>query len=192
MLTESRNASVWRRRNARPVVRRPMSALLCRLQVPLLISGQGRAWWQHAASVVGMRRSVCADRTVSQAKPVMMPERWNSSPRLTSRGDWPQPAPPRVMVVRMVTALPAAARAQAGTSTCHWPSPRPERTDARLRTKPRTLAFGRRHKRQIRSLDSPTAGGSMSRAPFDLVLRDGTLADRAGSPAWPGQKRTRV
>jgi hypothetical protein len=64
------------------------------------------AWWRGAA-VAGVRRSACADRTVTQVKPLMMLARWNSPPRLTSRGDWPKPAPARAMVVSMVTAVPA-------------------------------------------------------------------------------------
>jgi hypothetical protein len=40
-----------------------------------------------AYTVVGVRRSACADKAVNQAKPVMMLMRWNSPPRLTSRGD---------------------------------------------------------------------------------------------------------
>ena len=64
------------------------------------------AWWRDA-EVVGVRRSACADRAVSQARPVMMLARWNSPPRLMSLGDWPKPALARAMVVSMVTAVPA-------------------------------------------------------------------------------------
>jgi len=64
--------------------------------------------WRGDA-VVGVRRSARADRAVSQARPVMMLARWNSPPRLTSRGDWPKPAPARVMAASMVTAVPALA-----------------------------------------------------------------------------------
>src|SRR3984957_3710186 len=52
------------------------------------------------------RRSSRADRTVSQPKPVMMLTRWNNPPRLTSRGDWPKPAPASAALAAMVTAVP--------------------------------------------------------------------------------------
>src|SRR6202035_5386496 len=45
------------------------------------------------------------DRAVSQPKPAMMLIRWNRPPRLTSRGDWPKPAPARAMLASIATPL---------------------------------------------------------------------------------------
>ena len=89
------------------------SARFCRISDGL---GNAQPAWWHGAVVAGVL-SACADRAVSQAKPVMMLARWNSPPRLTSLGDWPKPAPARVIVVSMVTAVPLprpAIRASAG------------------------------------------------------------------------------
>jgi hypothetical protein len=66
----------------------------------------GVGYW-FGALAGGACRSSRADRAVSQPKPVMMLARWNSPPRLTSRGDWPKPAAARAMVASMVTAVPA-------------------------------------------------------------------------------------
>jgi hypothetical protein len=77
----------------------------------VLLALPGCARWsryrRHRAVVERARRSACADRVVSQAKPVIMLARWKSPPSLTSRDDWPKPAPARTIDVSMVTAVPA-------------------------------------------------------------------------------------
>lgn len=58
----------------------------------------------------GACASACADRAVSQPKPVTMLARWKNPARLTSRGDWLKPAPASAVVASMVVAVAAQYR----------------------------------------------------------------------------------
>src|SRR5277367_2000842 len=76
-----------------------------------------------AMTPVTAHLSACADRAVSQPKPVTMLARWNNPARLTSRGDWLKPAPASAVAASMVVAVAALYR----------PNPRwPARTDCQL------------------------------------------------------------